>query len=171
MPTELQSRNCAKNTDLEAELELSRDLIPSRSDSLPADTFGDLCQDQNVNRHGWRYSLETLSWAREIHSLSLVAEATIRAVFPLLSETLLHMEFFDYKLRIQQSLTNLSLVDDLLTIWSLSNRVTLDPKHQIDATLAVDICVMIGGPPLQIAAIRGKTVVILPPISVNINDK
>jgi hypothetical protein len=28
-------------------------------------------------------------------------------------------------------------VDDLLTIWSLSNRVIFDSKHQIDAILAV----------------------------------
>jgi hypothetical protein len=27
-------------------------------------------------------------------------------------------------------------MNDLLTIWSLSNRVILDPKHQIDAILA-----------------------------------
>jgi hypothetical protein len=51
-----------KITDLEDEHELSRDLIANRSDSLPADIiFGDLCHNRNVNPHGWRYSLETLS--------------------------------------------------------------------------------------------------------------
>jgi hypothetical protein len=48
------------------------------------------------------------------------------------------MKFFDCKHRVQQSLTNLSLVDELLTIWSLSNRVTLDTNHQIEAVLAVN---------------------------------
>jgi hypothetical protein len=47
------------------------------------------------------------------------------------------MEFFDCK-HVQQSLTNLSLGDELLIIWSLSNRVTLDTNHQIETILAVD---------------------------------
>jgi hypothetical protein len=33
---------------------------------------------------------------------------------------------------------NLSLMNNLLTIWSLSNCITLHPKHQIGAILAVD---------------------------------
>jgi hypothetical protein len=128
-----------KITDIEDQLELSRDLIPNPSDSLPADIiFGDLCHNRNVNSHERRYLLETLSWALEIHSVSHVACATIRAVLPFPSETLLWMDFFDCALRDQQSLTNLNLGDDLLTIWSLSNRIILDPKHQIDAILAVD---------------------------------
>jgi hypothetical protein len=48
------------------------------------------------------------------------------------------MEFFDCKHRVQQSLMSLSLADELLTLWSLSNRVTLDTNHQIEAILAVD---------------------------------
>jgi hypothetical protein len=130
-------------TDLEHELELSPDLIANRSNSLLADIiFGDLCQNRNVNPQGRRYSLEMLSWVGEIHGLSPVASATIRAVLSLPFETLLQMEFFDCKVRVRQSLTNLSFVDDLLTIRRLSNRVTLDPKHQIDAILAVDAVVM-----------------------------
>jgi hypothetical protein len=49
------------------------------------------------------------------------------------------MELFDCKLRVRQSLTNLSSVDDVLTIWSLFNHLPLDPKHQIDAILAADV--------------------------------
>jgi hypothetical protein len=48
------------------------------------------------------------------------------------------MEFFDCKHRVQQSLTNLSLLDELLTIWSLSNCVTLDTNHQIEAIIPVE---------------------------------
>jgi hypothetical protein len=48
------------------------------------------------------------------------------------------MKFFDCKLRVEESLTNLSRVDDCRTIRSLSNRVVFDLKHQIDAILAVD---------------------------------
>jgi hypothetical protein len=47
------------------------------------------------------------------------------------------MEVFDCKLRVQQSLMNLTLVNDLLTMWSAFNRAALDSKHQIDAILAV----------------------------------
>jgi hypothetical protein len=126
-----------KITGLEDELELSSDLLSSRSDSIPAHfIFGDLCHNRNVNPHGRRYSLDTPLWAREIHILSLIAYATIRSVLP--SETLLRMAFFDCEHRVQSSLTNLSLVDELLTIWSLSNPVTLDTNHQIEAILAVD---------------------------------
>jgi hypothetical protein len=128
-----------KIADFEGELELSRDLLSNRSDSIPSDIlFGDLYHNRNVNPHGLRYSLETLSWAREIHSLSPIAYAAIRSVLPFPSKTLLRMAFFDCKHRVQQSLANLSLVDELFTIWSLSNRVTLDINHQIEAILAVD---------------------------------
>jgi type IV secretory pathway VirD2 relaxase len=51
-----------KIADLEDELELSRDFLSSRSDSIPADIIiGDLCHNRNVNPHGRRDSLETLS--------------------------------------------------------------------------------------------------------------
>jgi hypothetical protein len=81
-------------TDLEDESEISCDLITNRSNSLPADIiFGDLCHNRNINPHGRRNRLRILSWAREIHSLSPVAYATIRAVLPPPSVTLLRMEF------------------------------------------------------------------------------
>jgi flagellar biosynthesis chaperone FliJ len=43
-----------KVTDLEDELELSRDFITNRSNSLPADIIlGDLYHNRNVNPHEW----------------------------------------------------------------------------------------------------------------------
>jgi hypothetical protein len=82
-----------KIADLADELGFSRDLLSSQSDSIPADIiFGDLCHNRNVNPHGRRYSLETLSSAREIHSRSPSADEIIRSVLPLPPETLLRME-------------------------------------------------------------------------------
>jgi hypothetical protein len=48
------------------------------------------------------------------------------------------MEFLNCKLRVHQSLTNLSLIDELLMVWSLSNRVNLETSHPIQAILSVD---------------------------------
>jgi hypothetical protein len=48
------------------------------------------------------------------------------------------MEFLNCKLRVQHSLTNLSLIDELLRVWSLSNRVNLETSHPIQAILSVD---------------------------------
>jgi hypothetical protein len=48
------------------------------------------------------------------------------------------MEFLNCKLRVQQLLTNLTLIDELLRVWSLSNRVNLETSHLIQAILSVD---------------------------------
>jgi hypothetical protein len=47
------------------------------------------------------------------------------------------MEFLNCKLRVQQSLTNLNLIDELLRVWSLSNRANLETSHPIQAILSV----------------------------------
>jgi hypothetical protein len=63
-----------KITDLEDKLATTSESCANLHDStLIHITFGDLCHNRNVDPHGRRYSVETISWAREIQYLSPVA--------------------------------------------------------------------------------------------------
>jgi hypothetical protein len=126
-------------TDLEDKLATAYESYANLQNSTPIDIiFGDLCRNRNVDPHGRQYSVETISWAREIQDLSPVAYETVRAILLLPFKRLLRMEFLNCKLNVQQSLTNLSLIDELLRVWSLSNRVNLDTSHPIQVSLSVD---------------------------------
>jgi hypothetical protein len=128
-----------KITDLEDKLVTAYESCANLQGSTPIEIFfGDLCHNRNVDPRGRRYYVETISWAREIQDLGPVACETVHAILPLPSERLLRMEFLDCKLGVQQSLTNLSLIDKLLRVWSLSNRVNLETSHPIQAILSVD---------------------------------
>jgi hypothetical protein len=128
-----------KITELEDRLATVYESCSNLQDSTPIDIiFGDICHNPNVDPHGRRYSVEMISWACEIQDLSTVAYETIRAILPLPSDRLLRIEFLNCKLRVQQSLTNLSLIDELLRVWSLSNRVDPETSHSIQAILSVD---------------------------------
>jgi hypothetical protein len=128
-----------KITDLEDKWAITYESCANLQDFIPIDIiFGDVCHNSNVDPDGRRWSVEAISWAREIQDLSPVAYETVRAILPLPSEKLLHMEFLNCKLRVQQSLKNLSLIDDLLRVWSLSNRVNLGTSHPIQGILSVD---------------------------------
>jgi hypothetical protein len=111
----------------------------SLQDSTPINIiFGDLCHNYRVDPHGQRYSIDTISWSREIQDLSPVAYEIVCAILPLPSERLLRMEFLNCKLRVQQFLTNLSSIDEMLRVWSISSRVNLETSHHIQAILSVD---------------------------------
>jgi hypothetical protein len=104
-----------KITNLEDKLAIIYELCANLQNSTTIGIiFGDLCHNRNVDPHDRRCSVETISWAPEIQDLSPVAHDTVRAILPLPSERLLRIEFFNWKLREQQSLTNFSLIDDSL---------------------------------------------------------
>jgi hypothetical protein len=128
-----------KITDLEHKLATAYESYTNIQDSTAIDIiFGDLSHNRNVDPHGRRYSVEMISWAREIQDPSPVAYETVRAILPLPSERLLCMELLNCKLRVQSSLTNLSLIDELLRVWSRSNRVNLEISHPMQAILSID---------------------------------
>jgi hypothetical protein len=128
-----------KITDLEEKMATAYESCANLQDSTTVNTiFGDLCRNRTIDPHGRGSSVGSISWAREIQDLNPVAYATVRAILPLPSKRLLRMEFLNCKLRVQQLLTNLSLIDELSRVWSFSIRVNLETSHPIQAILSVD---------------------------------
>jgi hypothetical protein len=61
-----------KISDLEDKLAVAYESCTNFQDSTPIDIiFDDLCRNRNVDPHGRRYSVETISWAREIQRVLL----------------------------------------------------------------------------------------------------
>jgi hypothetical protein len=67
--------------DLEDKVEtVSESCVNLRDSTLIDIIFGELCHNRNADPHGRRYSVETISWVREIQDLRPVAYETLRAI-------------------------------------------------------------------------------------------
>jgi 1,4-dihydroxy-2-naphthoyl-CoA synthase len=68
--------------DLEDELETARESVHAVVNPTPFDViYADLFRNRDVDPSGRRYSMETISWAREISDLSPAAYKVVRAKF------------------------------------------------------------------------------------------
>jgi hypothetical protein len=123
--------------DLEEELDNARESLHTVN-ATPADViYSDLSRNRGVHPSGRRYSIDTISWAREIADLSPAAYEVVRAILPVPSCTLLRSKFLDFKHRVQRALMDTSFIDDLIEIWRRLNGSEAFPGP-IPAILSVD---------------------------------
>jgi hypothetical protein len=124
--------------DLEEQLRTTRASSANDAFETPGDRiFADLQRNKDQPPSARRYSLDTLTWAREILSESPAAYRTIRKMLPLPSECCLREKFMNSQLRIRQALTDIDDINLLIEIWREANGIAA-ASDSIPAILAVD---------------------------------
>jgi hypothetical protein len=79
--------------------------------------FADLMKNKDKTPSARRYSLDTLTWEREIMGESPAASRTVREILLLLSEPCLQRQFVNFQLRVRQALTDIDDINLLIDIW------------------------------------------------------
>jgi hypothetical protein len=106
--------------------------------NTPSDRiFADITRNKVTIPFRGRYSIGTLTWAREIMTLSESACHTITAIVLFPPEQLLCLKFINLKLGIQDALTDPSGLNELIGIWQEANGID-DINVPIPPFLAVD---------------------------------
>jgi hypothetical protein len=85
--------------------------------------FTDVNQNGEQAPSRRQYSLDTLTWAREIVTESPAPYRTIRRILPLPSEHLLQERFMNFQLPVRHALTAIEDIDCLIEIWRESNGI------------------------------------------------
>jgi hypothetical protein len=131
----LCQNKCRQISEIQAEL-ANRYIPPDPLQTPAHQIWADLFRNREVHPTKRRYSFESLAWAREIHDISAAAYQVLSGTLLLPSDRLLRSKFLNEKARIKKAMLDLNDVDDLLSIWRMTNN--FDAEDRVDAILSVD---------------------------------
>jgi hypothetical protein len=89
--------------------------------------FADLMRNKDQVPSARRYSLDTLTWARETMGQSPAVYLTVREILPLPPERCLQQKFMKFQLRVRQALTDIDDINLLIDIWREVNLILGSP--------------------------------------------
>jgi hypothetical protein len=90
-----------------------QDLMQSPSERI----YLDIVKNHGREPEGRRYSMETLVWTEELHSISAAALRHVRAVLPLPGESLLNSRFAKQRRLLSNALMDIARLPELMDLW------------------------------------------------------